>query len=274
MTTSCPDDENLYYDPACNFTLDDHVEMVGDLLPQGPAWPRDPDSGLMKYWRAFADVIKYAEDRICAFTSELFCDTADETLDIWYEQYGLTPVDIAAINTACIKAGFKPTDGLRAALCSTVAAQGGGSCAYLTAVAQTHGWVITCKDLAQTSVLPVAGCAVVGCTHLAERAKPNFTGSTVNSGPNGGNLFVACQAWDGTFDPIVGDAYTVEVTVDMNASMQLLRAKSPFTEMWTSAGCMTAGDTCNPLRGDALSDLKSLIDGIKPAHAYVKYVLA
>jgi len=329
--TACQTDENLYFDPACNLTLDDQVRMVDDLLPQGPAWPRDPDSGLMRYWKAFAEVIKYAEDRICALSEEFYCDTAAETLDVWYDEYGIAPVDIAAVDAACLKPGFDPYAGLRTTLCAKLSAQGGGNCDYLVAVALAKGWVITCKDLSITYVPPVAGCAIVGCTHLAEHIEPHNTGaclgvSGLDTGtcagvggselgrsalgpdccdlagykghatigaaagvggacspqtagradiPAPGNLvFPSCDTNDGTFPQLIGDSFTVQLTVNVNASMLLLQVNSPFTNLWTQCGCMVAGDVCNPLRGDLLQDLKDTINLIKPAHTVISYILA
>ena len=91
---------------VCYLDIDTHLKPIQANLPRGRAWPRDPEATLTKYWRAFAETIKYVEDRICDFSKELFCDTANETLPIWSEQYGLGAPEALDFTSPCLKPGF------------------------------------------------------------------------------------------------------------------------------------------------------------------------
>ena len=180
-------DNTPFHDTACDRSLDDHVDMVGDLLPQGRAWPRDHDSQLMLYWRSFADTIKYLEDRACALADEFFCDTASETLDRWYETYDLAEESAPVADPACLNPAYDFDADRRAKLCAVVTAQGGNDCAYLVDIATALNWDITCTDLAGATPLVNAGCMEVGCVSL---------GTTPIPAPLGSNLGVS--ALDGT----------------------------------------------------------------------------
>lgn len=176
--TTCNNSQPLH-DPTCGRTVDDHLEAVSDLLPQGRAWPRDPDSTLMRYWRAFAEVIKFAEDRICDLAEEFFCETFTETVEVWTEQYlGFRPPQHAnQIDPACLKPGATSADDWNAAVCAKMIEQGGSECGYFTDYALALGWVITCEDVSQTDVV-MTGCFHVGCGMLPP--KPGvITGGTV-----------------------------------------------------------------------------------------------
>lgn len=161
----CNDSQPLH-DTACGRSIDDHVEMISDLLPQGRAWPREPDSTLMKYWRAFADVIKWAEDRICALADEFYCETFSETTEVWAEQYlGYVPQESNVIDPLCLKPGATSANDWNALVCAKMIEQGGSECSYFTAYALALGWVVTCEDVSQTEVV-MAGCWHVGCGML------------------------------------------------------------------------------------------------------------
>jgi uncharacterized protein YmfQ (DUF2313 family) len=127
------------------------------LLPRGDAWQSDeppgqvftanwaqsglmqagmfqqltrPPSILHQFWSAVSDVYAFVAERFCDLKKEFFCATAFETLDLWFQEYGLPD--------SC-----DPFPDL----CAKVAALGGTDCNYYSAVAANAGWSITCKPL-------------------------------------------------------------------------------------------------------------------------------
>lgn len=178
-------DQIPLHDTACGRSLDDHMDMVSDLLPQGRAWPRDPDSTLMKYWRAFADVIKFAEDRICSLANEFYCSTFSETTEIWTEQYlGVVPNDPSSIDAACLKPRATSATDYNALVCAKMIEQGGSECSYFTDYARALGWVISCEDVSEMQVA-MAGCWNVGCGMLPVPPERQTTAGTVGCSPLG-----------------------------------------------------------------------------------------
>jgi len=173
--------EEVYHDTACDRTIEDHLGMVEQLLPQGRAWPRDPGSNLMRFWTAFADTMKQAEDRICSLTNEFFCDTADETIQSWYDTYDMTLPEEPDPDTdpACLDPAFVIEDKRREELCAVVTRTGGNDCPYFTEVALASNWVIDCTDLAGITPITMAGCMQAGCDQLGITAIPRPAGSSL-----------------------------------------------------------------------------------------------
>lgn len=102
------------------------------LLPRGRAWNTheglpQPNTTIYQYFNTLAGVWAYANQRICALRLEFFCASANETLDLWNQQYGLPD-------------GCDPFPDL----CVKVAATGGVTCAYYEAIALEIGWSIAC----------------------------------------------------------------------------------------------------------------------------------
>lgn len=128
---------NCQPDRPAPFRCPSREEVVAGLLallPSGRAWQSNeggppPDTTLFRYWAAFGDVLKFANDRLCALRLEFFCATQSETHELWLQEYRLPD--------AC-----DPFPDL----CAKVAALGGTRCDYFTAVAARAGWSITCYD--------------------------------------------------------------------------------------------------------------------------------
>ena len=167
----CRDDGHL--DPelnqidVCNLSVDDHLELIQRNLPRGRAWSRGSGTTLTAYWRSFAEAMKFFEDRVCDLLEEFFCDSVDETLDIWAQQYGIeiTQVDLT---DPCVKPGLTEQelkDYYASLICGRVAATGGATCDYYQSVAASMNWTIDCNDTSAEPV-PVTGCMIVGCTRL------------------------------------------------------------------------------------------------------------
>lgn len=156
--------------------------MVGDLLPQGAAWPRDHDSGLMKYWRAFADLIKYADDRLCALGQEFFCETfTKETQDLWTETYlGDLPPE-GDVDPACLINPAPDKTPFNDLVCAKMVAQGGGSCDYFRDYALALGWVVTCEEILTEGV--AAGGFHVGCGMLVAPPRQTNEVGTLGCAP-------------------------------------------------------------------------------------------
>ena len=173
---------NLLQDTSCDRSLDDHVQTISELLPTGPAWPRDPDSTLMRYWTVFADIVKYAEDRICALVDEFYCATATETLDVWVETYlgeiAVTP----DVDPACLKDPTASVTDLNALVCAKMIEQGGSECNYFTDYATALGWSATCEDVSDTQMV-MAGCFSAGCAALPPKAPYVSTAGTLGAAP-------------------------------------------------------------------------------------------
>lgn len=173
----CEDDDlvggNSVIEEVCEVDVDGHLAQISQLLPQGRAWPRDPDSTLMKFWKSFAEVVKYLEDRTCDLSNEFFCDTATETLDTWAEQYDINPPIAIDYTNPCIKPEYlvdpllnDPAVLYSEEICGRVAAQGGGTCEYFVEVALSLGWVVSCEDPHKDFNYPYVGCMQSGCVQL------------------------------------------------------------------------------------------------------------
>lgn len=162
-------------------TLDDTARAVLALLPRGRAWanheggpepyriapfdpaafdPADFDTDaragtvLYRFWEAYAKVLQFFVDRMCALRLEMFCATVSETRDNWLAEYGLPD--------AC-----DPFPDL----CMKVAAIGGTRCEYYASVAARGGWSITCLDEFATCAAQPGARFKAGCAQPGRRAK-------------------------------------------------------------------------------------------------------
>lgn len=108
------------------------------LLPQGAAWPRDPDALLTEVLDAMAERLAAVQARIVTvLEAESFPPATAELLADWERAFGLP--DLCA----------DPADGTaprRAALVARVIEQGGQSRAYFIAYAAALGFAITITE--------------------------------------------------------------------------------------------------------------------------------
>lgn len=102
-------------------------------------------SVLWQYWAAFASVVYFLHQRLCALRMEFWCATKTETLDQWMVEYGLPD--------AC-----DPFPDL----CTKVSALGGTRCEYYAAVAARGGWSIECFYGRWCGTLPGQAGAMAG----------------------------------------------------------------------------------------------------------------
>lgn len=137
-------------------TLEEVTQAILALLPRGRAWQTNegvPEKGwepafqqnafnnsafqtdrrdrsiLWEYWRSFAVLSHYFNQRVCDLAREFNCATIVETLDGWMTEYGLPD----------------PCDPFPD-LCTKVAALGGTRCEYYAELASRLGWTITCEE--------------------------------------------------------------------------------------------------------------------------------
>jgi hypothetical protein len=128
------------------------------LLPRGRAWqtneggPQETvagkDSILWQYFAAFANVMTYLHERLCALRMEFWCATHNETNPEWLIEYGLPD--------AC-----DPFPDL----CTKVAAIGGTRCEYYQFIAERAGWKLFCTERGSDCGANM-GCATMGCAVL------------------------------------------------------------------------------------------------------------
>jgi hypothetical protein len=129
-------------------TQEEIIPQLLALLPRGRAWSThdglpQPETTIWKYWNVLAAVWAVVNKRICDIRKEFFCITADETLDLWDQEYGLPD-------------GCDPFPNL----CVKVAALGGATCAFYAGIAASLGWSILCPP--STPCSPPAGCIEAG----------------------------------------------------------------------------------------------------------------
>ena len=118
---------------------------------QGDAFQASSSSVIGLFWAAFADVLLFVNQRLCALRDEFFCATHAETRDQWMAEYGLPD----------------PCDPFPD-LCAKVAAVGGTRCEYFNSVVSRMGWVIDCIDLTTTCGSRV-GCSRAGRARTGNR---------------------------------------------------------------------------------------------------------
>jgi uncharacterized protein YmfQ (DUF2313 family) len=130
-------------------TQDEILPQLLALLPRGRAWATSdglpqPGSTIWNFWNAYAFVLAWLNQRICALKREFFCATCSETRDLWMAEYGLPD-------------GCEPYPDL----CTKVAAVGGDQCAYYAEIAARAGWQIACSVYG-SGCGALAGCALSG----------------------------------------------------------------------------------------------------------------
>jgi uncharacterized protein YmfQ (DUF2313 family) len=123
---------------AVDFRAADFLAALQALLPQGAAWPRDPDAVLTQTLDAMADRLAAVQARIVTvLEAESFPPATAELLADWERAFGLP--DICAA----------PEDGTsarRAALVARIIEQGGQSRAYFIAYAAALGFAVTITE--------------------------------------------------------------------------------------------------------------------------------
>lgn len=123
-------------------TLEDCHAQILAMLPRGRAWRTEAGGVRWRFFRALAALVVFANEALCAFADEMFCDTTGDLAEAWRASYGLPD--------SCDP---------YARLCDKIAATGGQTCAYLVAMAARAGFAVECVDLHGAE----ASCAEAGC---------------------------------------------------------------------------------------------------------------
>jgi uncharacterized protein YmfQ (DUF2313 family) len=131
LDQAAPDTE---IQPVCGLDADDYAQVLSDLLPRGWAWPRDPDTVLMRTFAGLAVEFARLHRRDCDLLSEAYPGTAIETLSDWERICGLPD--------PCVQPPITSLQQRRAAVLFKLAARGGQSRAYFIAVAFSFGFII------------------------------------------------------------------------------------------------------------------------------------
>ncbi|MEM8698936.1 MAG: putative phage tail protein [Pseudomonadota bacterium] len=116
---------------------EDFTEHALALLPQGRAWPREPDTVIYRFFAALGDEAFALHDRSCALLAE-YPPKALELLVDWERTLGLPD--------PCLLSPPETIGARRAAVTARLANQGGQSIAYLVSVAATAGFEITIRE--------------------------------------------------------------------------------------------------------------------------------
>lgn len=118
---------------------DDYAEGLANLLPRGPAWPREPDSILMQFVAGLAAVWGEEVDPRAAalLTRESDPRFTSELLDEWERAWGLPDPCVTAPQTV---------EERRLALVSKITELGGQSRAFFIALAAAMGYTITITE--------------------------------------------------------------------------------------------------------------------------------
>lgn len=120
-------------EPGALDAADFHRALM-DLLPQGWAWPRDPETTLSRFWAAVAVEAARLQDRAAALLDESHPCGANELLPDWERALGLPDPCAAAPGTIALR---------QAAVCARLAARGGQSIAFLEAALAAIGVTAT-----------------------------------------------------------------------------------------------------------------------------------
>jgi|GEM_PF-2742733 len=70
-------------------TADDYLALCQNLLPSGPAWPRESDAFVTRLLDAWAQELARIDARVDALIEEADPRTTSELLDDWEREYGL-----------------------------------------------------------------------------------------------------------------------------------------------------------------------------------------
>ena len=118
----------------------DYLSQLQALLPQGPAWPREPAALLTRLLDAFAEEFSRVDARADQLIEESDPRTTYELLADWERVAGLP-------GTCALLAGVNLTvEQRRAALVAKLTERGGQSRAYFIALAARLGFTVTITE--------------------------------------------------------------------------------------------------------------------------------
>lgn len=125
--------------PAPAATAADYLRLAQDLGPRGWAWPREPGAVQTQYWAAVAEEWGRLHGRTLDLVErEALPVAAWECLVDWERVCGLPD--------ACTGAAATLLDERRAVVGARLAARGGQSIAFITALAQSLGYAVAIEE--------------------------------------------------------------------------------------------------------------------------------
>ncbi|OGS90868.1 MAG: hypothetical protein A2Z95_06275 [Gallionellales bacterium GWA2_60_18] len=125
----------------------DYLSQLQALLPQGSAWPRDPDALLTRLLDGFAEEFARVDARAAQLLDESDPRATYELLADWERVAGLP-------GTCALLAGIDlSVEQRRAALVAKLTERGGQSRAYFIALAARLGFTVTITEYHEWSVL-------------------------------------------------------------------------------------------------------------------------
>lgn len=134
----------------------DYLSQLQSLLPQGPAWPREPDALLTRMLDGFAEEFARIDARADQLIDEADPRTTYELLADWERVAGL-PGHCAALAAVDLTVEQR-----RAALVAKLTERGGQSRAYFIALAARLGFTVTITEYHEWSVLDDVEAALAG----------------------------------------------------------------------------------------------------------------
>jgi uncharacterized protein YmfQ (DUF2313 family) len=112
-------------------TADDYLSLAQSLLPNGPAWSRQPDSVTTKILAAWSEEFARIEQRIDRLLEEADPRTTSEMLADWERNFSLPD--------GCLDVGASPEE-RRRRLTQKVVWQGGQSIPFFIDLVETLGY--------------------------------------------------------------------------------------------------------------------------------------
>lgn len=150
-------------------TAEDYAALLSNLLPQGPAWPREPESTLQLLLAALAVEFSRLEERLRDLVAESDPRLTSELLGEWERMAGLPD--------PCVPLG-STLDVRRSALTAKITNVGGQSRAFYLEVAARLGYSITIDEFFTEAAAISAGIPYTG-TSWAHTWRINAAEETV-----------------------------------------------------------------------------------------------
>lgn len=116
------------------FSASDYASAMASLLPRGRAWPRDPDTNLMRLIGALAPTYQRNGATAAQLVADIFPRTTTALIPEWEETLGL-PDPCTPLNPT--------TEQRRAAILAKFIGSGGQSAPYFISVAAALGYTVT-----------------------------------------------------------------------------------------------------------------------------------
>lgn len=122
---------------VCGFTPDDFVQVLGDLLPQGWVWPRDPDSVQQQFLAGLALELARIATRDCDLLEESYPCGALETITDWERVLGLPDPCTGLLGTLQQR---------RAAICAKISTVGGSTLEAMQSYLRSLGFDVDVEE--------------------------------------------------------------------------------------------------------------------------------